>query len=337
MPNREDLELELSEAPWKDPGSPPMDRLAALARSAGSQGLVALQRSADRIEAPVEKELTTIVRNGPKNMAKIVVEAVAQVAEDLAEEGKWSPAALARLGARLDAPGFARVARALRLESMNPQNAEEAAEALEVVGDLMARSPALKKLGGEALAELQDAGVLGDSLMAQVLEWLLVASVTSVVVARAASGEIQLRAGPLTLSADRVGNYNARISLVNPSWIAKKLSLGVLGRRGQLHTAGAAATFRLPAPPSTELSISPELAWSKSRGASLGLSSSMKLPVGRSSLTVSPYASAELRSEGEREAGLRLTTRFGQRPEEPAREDRAAALLGSMFLLAGLL
>jgi hypothetical protein len=337
MSNREDLELDLSDPPWRDPDLPPMGRMAALAGSMGSQGVTALRRSAGRIEAPVEKELSAFVRNGPKNLAKVAVEAVAQVADDLAEEGRWSPAALSRLGARLDAPGFARVASALRLEAMDPQNAEEAAEALEAVGGLMAQSPALKKLGGEALAELQDAGVLGDSLMAQVLEWLLVASVTSVVVARAVSGQLELQAGPLSLSVDKVGNYNARISLVNPSWIAKKLKLGVLGKRGQLHTAGASAIFRLPAPPSTELSASPEVAWSRSGGASLGLSSSMKLPAGRSSFTVSPYASAELRSEGEREAGLRLTTRFGQHPSDASMVDRPVALLASLLLVGGLL
>ena len=306
-----------------------MDRMASLARSMGSIGEIALRRSAGKIEATVEKELATLVRNGPRNLAKIVVEAMAQVVEDLGEAGTDGGPELLLGGAPRGA------LERLRMVA-NPQNAEGAAEALEVVGDLMGKSPALKRVGGQALAELQDAGVLGDSLMAQVLEWLVVAAVTGVVVARAASGDLQLRAGPLSLSVDRVGNYNAQISLVNSSWIAKRLKLGVLGKRGRLHTAGASMSFRLPSPPSTELSLSPDLDWSRSGGAAIGLSGSMKLPVARSSLTVSPYASMDLRSEGAREAGLTLQARFGAtaRPGEAPGlpSDGPVALIAALLL-----
>jgi len=262
-----------------------------------------------KVDSKASSSLEATLQHAPGEMVRLVAESVDAAAKAL--EGGLSEKERAQL------PWLQQ--EVLRL-AHDPRNTAEAADAIEGIGKALERLPTIHGAVEKTLDTLEDKGVLGKGVLGTIVKILGVLAAGGVTLARAAAGgEIVLRAGPATLSVDRLGHYSASLAVHNPLWAQQALVLSVGGtfRPKEVDIGGGKLDTSLHA----------------SR-AEVSLPSTFSLggPHG-GGVSVGPYAAYEARpgAEPEVEAGARAMVRFGATPEESERRNPVDALVATVL------
>jgi len=307
--------------PWRSPDIDRIQRLKLLFPALEGQAQEGLFDKVGEVQRGIEGELRSYTRKAPRAIAGAVVSAIAGVADQLASDKTWKASGIQSVVNKSDSAALREAARDLRLTSGDPRNAKEAVEALEQVEDLLSKSPILKKAGHVAVAELERKGVLGEGLMASVVEWMAVAGAVGAFTAQTlGSGELVLAAGPIAFSASAVGDFNLVITKTDKDWAGKNLRIQIQGKEGQVTRISVAVPYVLPIK-RAQIVVRPEVVLRPGGDPTIGLSAGIKKEIGRGSLTLSPYArlgsgkglvEQHTGASTGREAGGTLTWRFGE-------------------------
>lgn len=348
--------MDAQDFPWREPSLTRIERLKLLIPALTRLAKEDLLEHVGEVQSSAETELRKVVSKSPRAIAGAVVEAVAQVAEQLAEDGTWEAAGLKKALKKSDARALKAAANDLRLESSDPRNAEEAVQALQAAETFIDQSPLLKKAGRAAVDELEQRGILGEGLLASVVEWMAVAGALGAFTAKVVEGQLYLVAGPMVLSANTTGDFNLILERASSDWLGKNLRVQVQGKDGQFTKLSISVPYVLPVD-RVRAVVRPELTLRPGGDPTLGLSGTVKKDVGRGSVSFSPYARVgpgkglvekETGQATSREAGARLTVRFGAwgddtvephgRMERTGRDEQwAGAVAAGALLVAGLL
>lgn len=276
-------------------------RISGLLRRLRELGRHASMDRIAKADSAVEAEIRRVIRAAPR----YVVDAARDSAMDVikALESDIAPEERVDLGG---------IRRTIERGMVDPRNLEEAADAIDALAEAIPRVPAVRKLTGVVLDELERRGVLGEGPLARIVELLALAA-AGVVTAKTISGGGQVsfslgggdvrpgRRAPtqVVVGRDSLRRWAVTMQVFNPLWPQQALRFRVRERGGR-GASRTASSVRVEAPLPVAL-----------RG-------------GR--VTLTPYAELAIAPRpgeaAERQVGLSAQVRFGSAPR--LRADKVA-------------
>jgi hypothetical protein len=257
-----------------------------------------------------EQTLSMTVKSAPSSLAKLTASTISNVAGELAKKGAPDSAFLRSVSSDLS--------------KVDPQNAKEVQQAFTKVNLALKKSPLLDRAGNQALRVLREAGILGDTVLADTLEWLVVASGLVAMGAQIKDqvdayqskkrvAKVSVQAGPLSLSVNELGDFNGSLMMLKPKWLGSSLAVSVSGKRGRVTDVSVAVPVSIPVGRwgGVQIVTRPSVEANRKEGVTLGGQLSVQVPTHQGMVRVSPYASAGIQS-GSREGGVKVVARFGE-------------------------
>jgi hypothetical protein len=283
--------------PNATPASQKTSRFAAMFRQLNLKG-AALQ-AISKADAQAGQEIGNVVRQAPKQVVSLVRNAVLEAKKAVESGGQVTAAEREKLS---------RLERAALAVSGDPQTASEAADALDALGRALQADPGMNRLIGRALDELDDKGILGEGILASIVELFgAIAGGAGVVAQVLAGGDLTLKAGPVRLSVNRVGKFSASLRIKNPLWAKMAVDVAIQASPKGVEGASVSVPFA-------------------------------KIPTGAQGrgVTLAPYVSATGLGtpKKEVEGGVKAGIRFGGSPV--ADDGRVLVAVGLGGLLVGV-
>jgi len=278
-------------------------KIATTLRKLGKAAKVTTLEQVDKVDRHAAEEIEAVLRRAPSFLVKVVRDTVEAAADELKESE----------GPSAELTGISRsVARVVH----DPRNVREAAAALDQVAKIISRDPAVKQMTSQILRTLELQGILGESELAQLVQWLLIAAQSGETIKRIVQGgTVALAVGPAALSVNRLGDYKLRLSAPNPIWPRQALKLQLSGSRDR---------------PMSEIGIQTPMLFTISPGSR------------RHKVLVTPYFKAEVAEQAwkreaarpleEWEGGVRATVRFGQHLVVERSKHEGGAVLALLLL-----
>ena len=320
-----------------------VERLKSIAIGLQGQQQSPVFKALGQINKEAQDTIATTVRTGPKSLALLTTSTFANAANDLAKSKPPREAAF-----------FTEAVK--QLGATDPGNAREVKEAFDAVNTLAKKSPELSRVGNTALRVLREQGVVGDSILADTLEWMVVATGV-VALGGSLLSEIQklqskktkdvaqlvIQAGPLSIRVNELGDFNGSYVMTKPKWLGSSLSISVKGKRGKVTDVSVGIPVVVPVGrwSGVQVVVRPSVQAARDSGVEIGGQVSLRKATRQGAVKVSSYATAGIQS-GLREGGVKATVRFGWSDgvtpgsvELPNQKPVALVGLASLLLLAG--